>query len=213
MQPLSMTDAWLLSPEIALTGLALLVLVLEFFVKNKGIIATIAVLGLVIPGAFTTWLALSPGRPSSAFFQMLTADNYALFFQYLFLFIGVGVILASYDFVRLYITSAGEFYGLVLFSLVGAMLMASATELITIYISLELTSFPLYVMAGMLRKNIPGNPESAKRSAEAAIKYVLARCHVVGDLALWDGAALRCHRLDRSARDSGGFDEHRQGPR
>src|SRR5437660_4123941 len=52
-----------------------------------------------------------------------------------------------------------------LFATVGGMFMASTSELITIYISLELTSIPLYVMAGLIRFN--------ERSAEAAVKYVL----------------------------------------
>ncbi len=176
---LGLTDVWLLSPEIALTGLAVLVMVLDFFMRsggtgpNRGTLAVVAIVGMLIPAGFTTWLAFSPNRPTTGFYGMLTSDNYALFFQYLFLGIGLGVILASYDFIRLYIKASGEFYALLLFSLVGAMFMASSTELITIYIALELTSFPLYVMAGMLRNNIPNNPDSSKRSSEAAIKYVL----------------------------------------
>ncbi len=173
MNPLTQTDSWLLSPEIALAGLALVVVLLDFFVKRRGVIAFVSVLGLIVPAAFVTWIATTSGRQTSAFFGMLTVDNYALFFDYLFLLIGAGVILASYDYVRLYMKNAGEFYALILFSLVGAMFMASSTELITIYISLELTSFPLYVLAGMLRQNVPGDPTSAGRSTEAAIKYVL----------------------------------------
>src|SRR5437660_9757789 len=52
-----------------------------------------------------------------------------------------------------------------LFATVGGMFMASTSELLSIYISLELTSIPLYVMAGLLR--------TGERSAEAAVKYVL----------------------------------------
>jgi NADH-quinone oxidoreductase subunit N len=171
--PISSNDLWLLSPEIALTGLALLVMLLDFVVKRRGVLAFISVVGLLVPTGFVTWLALAPDRPTSGFFHMLTGDNYALFFDFLFLTIGAGVVLASYDYVRLYMKNAGEFYALILFSLVGAMMMASSTELITIYISLELTSFPLYVLAGMLRNNVPGNQESASRSSEAGVKYVL----------------------------------------
>lgn len=169
----SSNDLWLLTPEIALTGLALLVVILEFFVKRRVVLAFVAVLGLIVPAVFVTLIATQAGHPTNAFFKMLRVDNFALFFDYLFLLIGAGVILASYDFVRLYMKNAGEFYALILFSLVGAMFMASSTELITIYISLELTSFPLYVMAGMLRKSISGDPASDKRSAEAGLKYVL----------------------------------------
>jgi NADH-quinone oxidoreductase subunit N len=170
---LSQNDVWLLSPEISLALLALVVVALDFTVKRKALISIVSVLGLIVPAVFLTLIALQDNRPLSGFFNMLRVDNYALFFDYLFLLIGAGVVLASYDFVRLYMKNAGEFYALILFSLVGAMMMASSTELITIYISLELTSFPLYVMAGMLRNSIPGDPGSAPRSAEASIKYVL----------------------------------------
>ena len=172
MNPLSNTDVWLLSPELSLTVLALVVLSLDFVVKRRSTLAIVSLLGLIVPAGFVTWIAVAD-HPTRAFFNMLSADNYALFFDYLFLLIGAGVILASYDYVRLYMKNAGEFYTLILFSLVGAMLMGSSTELISIYIALELTSFPLYVMAGMLRKNIPGDPTSAGRSSEAALKYVL----------------------------------------
>lgn len=173
MSPVSSHDVWLLTPEISLTVLALVVVVLDFFVKRRAVIAIVSLLGLIVPTALITMIAVDQNRETSAFYGMLRVDNYALFFDFLFMAIGAGVILASYDFVRLYMKSAGEFYALMLFSLVGAMFMASSGELITIYIALELTSFPLYVMAGMLRNNIPGDPNSAGRSTEAAIKYVL----------------------------------------
>jgi NADH-quinone oxidoreductase subunit N len=75
------------------------------------------------------------------------------------------MLLISYDYVNKYVRSAGEFYALLLLSVTGMMLMASSSELITIYISLELASIPLYVMAGLLRND--------DRSAEASVKYVL----------------------------------------
>src|SRR5207247_11276865 len=75
------------------------------------------------------------------------------------------MILESYDYVGNYVKADGEFYTLMLFSVTGMMLLASTGELITIYISFELTSFPLYVMAGLIR--------ASERSAEAAVKFVL----------------------------------------
>src|SRR5205814_1246739 len=70
-----------------------------------------------------------------------------------------------YSYVGKYVKADGEFYTLLLFSVTGRMFMASTSELLTIYISLELTSIPLYVMAGLIR--------TSERSAEAAVKYVL----------------------------------------
>ncbi len=96
---------------------------------------------------------------------MFVVDQYAIFFDIVFLIIAAIMILSSYSYVGKYVKADGEFYTLMLFSVTGMMFMASTTELLTIYISLELTSIPLYVMAGLLR--------TGERSAEAAVKYVL----------------------------------------
>src|SRR5258708_19337331 len=97
-----------------------------------------------------------------AFFNMLVVDSYAVFFQIVFLIIAAVMILASYSYVGKYVKAEGEFYTLMLLSVTGMMLMASTGELISIYISLELTSIPLYVMAGLIR--------GSERSAEASVK-------------------------------------------
>jgi NADH-quinone oxidoreductase subunit N len=88
-----------------------------------------------------------------------------MFFDIIFLMIAAVIILSSYSYVGKYVKADGEFYTLMLFSVTGMMFLASTTELLTIYISFELTSFPLYVMAGLLR--------TGERSAEAAVKFVL----------------------------------------
>jgi NADH-quinone oxidoreductase subunit N len=159
------SDIWLLSPELSLALLALLVIGLDLVVKRHSAIAITALLGLAVPAGFTFALANNFPENHQAFFGMLTVDHYALFFKLLFLLIGAVMILVSYDYVNKYVRSVGEFYALLLLSVTGMMLMASTTELITIYISLELTSIPLYIMAGLLRGD--------DRSAEAAVKYVL----------------------------------------
>lgn len=158
-------DLYLLSPQVSLTLLALVVVMVSLFVRRRIIIAGIALVGLAVPAGFTIALALTQTGPQRAFFGMLVVDPYALFFDIIFLLIAAVMILASYEYVGKYVKADGEFYGLMLFSVVGMTLLASTGELISIYISLELTSFPLYVMAGMLRTN--------EKSAEAAVKYVL----------------------------------------
>jgi NADH-quinone oxidoreductase subunit N len=160
-------DLYLLSPELSMALLALLVMVVDLFVRRRLVTVTVALIGLIVPLAFSISLALSLdfSVAHSAFFGMLTVDQYAIFFQILFVIIGALMLLASYSYVGKYVRADGEFYTLMLFSLTGAMLMASTTELISIYISLELTSIPLYVMAGLIR--------TSERSAEAAVKYVL----------------------------------------
>ncbi|BCL82960.1 NADH-quinone oxidoreductase subunit N [Ktedonobacteria bacterium brp13] len=159
------SDLYLLAPEISLTLLALVVMVVDLFVKRHAVVAGTALIGLIIPAGFTIAQALTFTSPRTGFFQMLVLDQYSLFFEVIFLILAVIMILSSYSYIGKYVKSYGEFYVLLLLSVVGMMLMASTSELITIYIALELTSFPLYIMAGLLRK-------SAK-SSEAAVKYVL----------------------------------------
>ena len=164
---LKLSDLYLLSPEATLTILALVVMAVDLFTKRRIAVVATALIGLIVPIGLTISqiFILDFSHANHAFFNMLSVDSYSVFFKIVFLLIAVVMILASYEYVTKYVKSDGEFYTLMLFSVVGMMLMASTTELITIYISLELTSIPLYVMAGLIRSN--------EKSAEAAVKYVL----------------------------------------
>ena len=159
---------WMLSPMLSVELLGFLVLGLDLITKRRGLTTAVALIGLVVPTLLTlslqfNWLG---SHPTTAFFGMLTADGFAIFFQLLFLAIGFGVILASYGYIGRYLrATTGEYYSVILMSLGGMMLMASTRELISIYISLELTSIPLYILAGLSRRDT--------RSAEAAVKYIL----------------------------------------
>src|SRR5438270_1861472 len=150
-----LSDLYLLAPELSLTLLALVVLVVDLFTKRRIVTVTVALVGLIIPMAFaiSQALTLDPSVAHHAFFNMLVVDQYAIFFKIVFLLIAAVMILASYSYVGKYVKADGEFYTLMLFSVTGMMFMASTAELITIYISLELTSIPLYVMAGLIRSN------------------------------------------------------------
>ncbi len=162
-------DLYLLSPELSLTLLAFVVMMVDLFVKRRVVTVAVALVGLIIPLAFSISLAAMIANntlvKNHAFFNMLVVDSYAVFFQIVFLIIAAVMILASYSYVGKYVKAEGEFYTLMLLSVTGMMLMASTGELISIYISLELTSIPLYVMAGLIR--------GSERSAEASVKYVL----------------------------------------
>ena len=163
--PFNVSDLYLLAPELSLTLLGLVVICVDLLVKRRVFVAGTALVGLIVPAAFTISQALTISSRKTAFSGMLVVDQYSIFFQVIFLIIAAVIILASYDYVEKYVRADGEFYVLMLFSVVGMMFMASTGELISIYISLELTSFPLYVMAGLIRNN--------EKSAEAAVKYVL----------------------------------------
>jgi NADH-quinone oxidoreductase subunit N len=170
---LHLSDLYLISPQLSLTLVALAVMIVDLIIKRRIVTVTVALVGLIFPLGFiisqalllNTLLVDHTLSSNQAFFGMLTVDNYAIFFGIVFLIIAAVIILSSYSYVGKYVKAEGEFYALLLFSVTGMMFMASTSELLTIYISLELTSIPLYVMAGLLR--------TGERSAEAAVKYVL----------------------------------------
>jgi proton-translocating NADH-quinone oxidoreductase chain N len=170
---LHISDLYLLSPQLSLVFIALVVIVVDLLVKRRIVTVAVALIGLIVPLGFTISLAFLVGPmvanhtiPSDqAFYGMLVVDQYAIFFDIIFLIIAAILILSSYSYVGKYVRADGEFYTLLLFSVTGMMFLASTNELLTIYISLELASIPLYVMAGLLR--------TSERSAEAAVKYVL----------------------------------------
>ena len=164
---MSEINLYLLAPELSLGLLALVVMAVDLFAKRRLATVLVALVGLIIPFAFVIQQLLSQQfvTPQKAFFGMLIVDQYSLFFDIVFLIIAAVMVLISQGYVSKYVRAEGEFYTLLFFSVTGMMFMAGTNELITIYISLELTSIPLYIMAGLLR--------TSEHSAEAAVKYIL----------------------------------------
>ncbi len=148
-------------PEIILAAFAIAVILLDLFIERKGALAVVSLVGLVVAAGFTMAMR---GTFEGIFNNMLAVDGFALFFKLLFLGIAAIVILASQDYISKFARFQGEYYALVLLSTLGMMLMAATNELITIYISLELTSISLYVLAGFLKDS---------KSTEASLKYLL----------------------------------------
>jgi len=149
-------------PELSLAAFAIAVILFDLFVQRKGILVVISLAGLVLSAGFT--IAMWEGSSQAIFNNMLVIDNFALFFKLLFLGIAALVILASVDYSFKVSHFRGEYYALVLLSTLGMMLMAATTELISIYIALELTSISLYALVGFLKD---------PKSTEASLKYLL----------------------------------------
>ena len=136
-----------------MAGLGILVILLDLATDRKGWLAAAALLGLAAPLALTlVQLAQLTGiygpaldnltPASSILAPSLSVDRFGLFFNFLVITAAALVILASVDYVKGLTRLQGEFYGLLLLSASGMMLLASATELITIYVALELTTLP-----------------------------------------------------------------------
>ena len=166
-------DVRLLSPEIALVGVGLLVILLDLVVGRKGVLAVASAVGLLVPLALSIWLwvdltELKVDRESErqlvGVFDTLVVDRFALFFKFLVLGVAGLIVVASVDYVGKLQRHQGEYYALLLFSATGMMLLAATTELISIYISLELTTLPLAALAAFLMTS---------RSSEAGMKFLI----------------------------------------
>ena len=149
-------------PEITLAVFAVLVILLDLGVKQKVVLSSVSLVGLVIAGGVS--LVMWGGSYPALFNNMLAVDNFALFFKMLFVGIAFLVILASKDYVAKFARFQGEYYALILLSTMGMMLMAATADLISLYVALELTSIPLYILVGFLKD---------RKSTESSLKYLL----------------------------------------
>jgi len=98
-------------------------------------------------------------------FGVVRADNFALFINIILCIIGIITMVFSNDVVEREDLPAGEYYALTLFGIAGMMLMASATDLLVVFLALEVLSLSVYVLTGLRR--------SSSQGAEAAFKYFL----------------------------------------
>ena len=155
----------LLTPEFALAGLAFLVFAVDLFLPEdrKGYLAWLSIGGLLALIAVS--LVMLWGEEESLYNGLLAVDDFSLFFKVFFMGMGVFIILSSMDFVENRLENKGEFYGLLLFSILGMNVMAQSRELLTAYIALELLSFSLYVLAAYAKDNAKSN--------ESALKYII----------------------------------------
>ncbi len=154
----------LIGPQLAVLVAAGIVLLADALMpQQRRMLPYIALLGLLASALWTTsWVAR--GEYQSAFDNTLALDRYSVFFYYLFAGITATIVLASIDWVNREGRGQGEYYALILTACSGLMFLAASRDLITIFIALELSSIPQYILAGW------GKDE---RSSEAGLKYLL----------------------------------------
>jgi NADH-quinone oxidoreductase subunit N len=153
-------------PEAVVITVALMVLILDFFVDkdSKAFLGWFSLAGIVV-AAFATFRLMGAGASGTFFSGTFNLDPFSIFFKFVF-FIACGLgILVSINYLKTQDIYRGEYYSLMLFATSGMMLMASAADLITLYLGLELMAMSIYILAGFLRHD--------NRSNEAAIKYLL----------------------------------------
>jgi NADH-quinone oxidoreductase subunit N len=148
--------------EVTLTALTVLLFDLFLREREKGLLAWISILGLVIAGGMT--FLLWDDR-QSAFQNSLALDNFGLYFTNLILGAAVITTLFSVHYLNETNIRKGEYYALILFSTLGMILMVTANDLILFFLGLETMSVAVYVLTGMWRER--------NQAGEAAMKYFI----------------------------------------
>src|SRR4029077_4301668 len=151
-------DYHALAPELVLTGAIVLVLLVALFTPqgSRGIVPPIAGIGLLAALVPVLTLAVD-GADRVMFGGAYAVDNYALLLKALFLLAGYVVVLLSANYIAEGDYAEGEYYFLLLSSILGMTVMASARDLVSIFVALELLSIPAYLLAGWRKRDLHGN--------------------------------------------------------
>ncbi len=153
-----------LLPEVILAVAGTLIMVLSPVVKRARTLGYLALtsLGLAL---FAAHFQFHHDNFGPAFSGLVISDAYGIFFRELFIIVAALAVLSSFDYLEREGIESGEYYALILLSVVGMGLMACSTELVMIFIALEISSISTYILTGYRRHDA--------RSTEAALKYFL----------------------------------------
>jgi NADH-quinone oxidoreductase subunit N len=165
-------DLIALAPVLVLSVFAMGVLVLDLWAgKNKTLLMFVSLVGLLMTAISA--FAKHP-LPAFAFTDSYIVDHLSLFFICIFTLSSALAILLSIEYNEREGVKAGEYYSLILLCTVGMILLASSTDMIMIFLGVEIVSICLYVLAGIRRDNTASN--------EAALKYFLLGAFATGFL-------------------------------
>jgi NADH-quinone oxidoreductase subunit N len=151
-------------PEILLIVAGTLIMLMEPLLggNKRNAFSSITLVGFI--AALVAAVAAN-SYPGLSFSNMLVVDGFATFFRVLVISVGILTVLSSSQYLRREHAASAEYYALLLFSVSGQCVMATANELIMIFIGLEISAIATYILAGYLRDD--------KRNNEAALKYFL----------------------------------------
>jgi NADH-quinone oxidoreductase subunit N len=158
-----MTEYVAMIPLVIVALSAIVVMVAEAF-RRPGERMPVSYLGLIglLGAAVSSALLWNTDARSMG---VIRSDNFALFINLVLCIIGVLTMLMSSDVVEREQIPSGEYYALTLFAICGMMMMAAATDLLVVFIALEILSLAVYVLTGIRRSSAAGS--------EAAFKYFL----------------------------------------
>jgi len=157
-------DWRIISPEIAVLATAIVLLVVDLFLKKarNTVFTSISLAGILI----AMFLTFANSRHLGVGFSNIVVNDYVgFYFKIIFCLGTLLTIFTSSTYVARELRGIGEYYTLIFIATFGMMVMATSADLITIFLGLEVMSIPLYVLAGINRDR--------PRSREAAMKYFL----------------------------------------
>ena len=159
-------DFHALAPEIVVVATLVILLLVDAFTGDdkRWAASSIAGIGLLVALIPVATLAYD-GVSRVMFGGGYVVDNYALVLKALFLLSAYVVVLLSTNYIAEGDYWEGEYYQMILASVLGMMVMASARDMISIFVALELLSIPAYMMAAWRKRDLKGN--------EAGLKYYL----------------------------------------
>jgi NADH-quinone oxidoreductase subunit N len=179
----SSIDHFSILPAIMLALFGCAILLFDFLIfpdprQRKFLVGLLAIGEALAGSALYRQQGILSGNGLTEFvgFQgSVTVDGFSIFFNWIFLIAAVIVALVSYKYLEVAGEHHGEYYGLILFAQAGMYFLATGTDLVTLFIGLELMALCFYIMVGFLRGD--------KRSNEAAMKYLLLGAFSSGFLA------------------------------
>ncbi len=173
---LTAADLILLMPEIFLTIWLCVILALDFSLKRitHQKLAYLSIAGLGIT-AFMLFVFDQNGTTGALFKDMYVLDHMAILFKIIIVGATALVLFMSIDYVQEFRFFKGEYYFMVLMSAIGMMFMASSNDLLSVFVTLEFSTFGFYVLVAYLRDD--------QRSSEAGLKFFILGVFAAGLLA------------------------------
>src|ERR1700680_1862108 len=149
-------------PELIWWGFGMVAMLLQPFVRSRHFFTVLALVGAV---GGTAAAFVAGATPGEGFYGLIQSDVFSFFFRLLIGLVAVLVVLAANSYLERENLPFAEFYALLLFATAGMGVLASARELLTAFIGLELSSISSYILAGFRR--------DSTKSSEASLKYFL----------------------------------------
>ena len=155
-------DMYRVLPELLWCSFGVLVMFLQPFVRNRHFFTALAFVGALAGTGAATFAFRNAG---AGFYGLVQSDPFSYFFHLLVGTVAMLVVLAAGPYLDREHLPVAEFYALLLFATAGMGVLASAQELLTAFIGLEMSSISSYILAGYRR--------DAMKSSESAVKYFL----------------------------------------